>query len=252
LERSPLPFLEAAWTRRSVLLLSGVAGALAFPTTDWPLLAWVWLVPAFCCALWRAPRAALGDGWLAGTGFFVVLLRWLDFTFQSYSSIPWPLTWLPITALAAWCGLYVGMVACIVAWLRPRLGAGWALAMAPPLWVAGEWIRGWLLGGFPWGLLGYSQHTALPVIQIAELGGVYAVSMLLVAVNAAIAGGLVLGPRRAAVGGGMVALALALALGFGWITLSREFGPDANRARPSVQISVIQPSIEQGHKRDPA
>jgi len=102
---------------------------------------------------------------LAGTVFFVVLLRWLDFTFQSYSSIPWPLTWLPITALAAYCGLYVGMVTGVVASLRSRLGAGWALAAAPPLWVAGEWIRGWLMGGFPWGLLGYSQHTALPGCQ---------------------------------------------------------------------------------------
>ena len=249
---NPLPLLEQAWGRRSVLLLSGVAGALAFPTTDWALLAWLWLVPAFCCALWRAPRAALGDGWLAGTVFFVVLLRWLDFTFQSYSSIPWPVTWLPITALAAYCGLYVGMVTGVVASLRSRLGAGWALAAAPPLWVAGEWIRGWLMGGFPWGLLGYSQHTALPVIQIAEVGGVYAVSLLLVAVNASIAGGLVLGPRRAAVGGGVVVALLALSLGFGWIALSRDFRPGADRARPSVQISVIQPSIEQGQKWDPA
>ena len=44
------------------------------------------------------------------------------------------------------------------------------------------------MGGFPWGLLGYSQHAQLPVIQIAELGGVYGVSFLIVAVNAALAG----------------------------------------------------------------
>ena len=224
-----------------MLLLSGVAGALAFPTTDWSLLAWLWLVPSLCCSLWRAPRAALGDGWLAGTVFFVVLLRWLDFTFQSYSSIPWPVTWLPITALAAYCGLYVGMVSGVVAWLRPRLGAGWALAAAPPLWVAGEWIRGWLMGGFPWGLLGYSQHTALPVIQIAELGGVYAVSLLLVAVNAAIAGVVVLGPRRVAVGCGAVAALLALSLGFGWFTLSHEFGPGrtGSAERPDLRHPTL-------------
>ena len=94
-----------------------MAGALAFPTTDWSLLAWLWLVPAFSSALWRAPRAALGDGWLVGTAFFVVLLRWLDFTFENYSAIPWPLTWLPIVALAAYCGLYVGMVAMVVSLL---------------------------------------------------------------------------------------------------------------------------------------
>jgi len=252
LEPSALTVLRQPWSRRAALLLAGVAGALAFPTTDWSLLAWLWLVPVFCCALWRPPRAALGDGWLAGTVFYVVLLRWLDFTFQHYSAIPWPVTWLPITALAAYCGLYVGAVASAVAWLRVRLGDGWALAAAPTLWVSGEWIRGWLMGGFPWGLLGYSQHAALPVIQIAELGGVYAVSFLLVAVNAAIAGICVLGPRRALAGGGAAALLLAGALGFGWLTLSREFGADAARTRPRIRISVIQPSIEQGQKWDPA
>lgn len=246
---SPLPLLREAWTRRAVLLLSGVAGALAFPTTDWSLLAWLWLVPAFSSALWRAPRAALGDGWLVGTAFFVVLLRWLDFTFENYSAIPWPLTWLPIVTLAAYCGLYVGLVAMVVALLKARLGAGWALATAPVLWVSGEWIRGWLMGGFPWGLLGYSQHRALPVIQIAEVGGVYAVSLLLVAVNAAIAGSCVLGPRRAAMGSGVVAIMLALSIGFGWLMLSR-----GSAAGPEqfIQISIIQPAIEQGQKWDPA
>jgi len=248
---SPLLLPGGAATRRAVLALSGIAGALAFPTTDWFLLAWVWLVPSFLCALEGAPRQALADGWLAGTAFFAVLLRWLDHTFQNYSSIPWPVTWLPILALAAYCGLYTGLVCASVSRLRGRLGVGWALAAAPALWVSGEWIRDWLMGGFPWGLLGYSQHLELPVIQIAELGGVYIVSMLLVAVNAAISGLIVLGWRRSAPGVTATALLLLAALAFGWWTLSREFGPAADRATRVVQIAVIQPSIEQSVKEDP-
>ena len=68
--------------------------------------------------------------------------------------------------------------------------------------MVGEWLRGWLMGGFPWGLLGYSQAAQLPVIQIAELGGVYAVSFLIVAVNAALAGLLAIGPRARVAGRG--------------------------------------------------
>src|SRR6266550_3076018 len=97
-------------------------------------------------------------------------------------------------------GTAARVLAGAVAWLRGRLGAGPALTLAPAFWVVGEWLRGWLMGGFPWGLLGYSQHLALPIIQVAELGGVYAVSLLLVAVNAGIAGLLVLGLRRSAPG----------------------------------------------------
>src|SRR5712692_9633077 len=238
--------------RRLGLLLSGAAGALAFPTSDWSLLAWVWLVPVLVSAAEQSPRGALGDGWLAGSSFFLVLLRWLDHTFQSYSAIPWPLTWLPIAALAAYCGLYVGAMAAVVSWLGSQLGRGWGLAAAPGLWVAGEWIRGWLIGGFPWGLLGYSQHRTLAVIQIAELGGVYAVSLVIVAVNAALASWCVLGLRRSAPGATAAAVLAAGSLAFGWWVLAHEYGSAAGRQASSIEVAVIQPAIEQSLKWDPA
>ena len=198
-----LAALEPARIRVPLLLAGGILGALAFPSPDWWPLAWVALLPTLLGALTLPPRLALRDGWLQGTVFFVLLLRWLDHTFRHYSAIPWPLTWLPIVALAAYCGLYFGAAAFWIAWTRGALGRGWALALVPPLWVAGEWLRGWLLGGFPWGLMGYSQRTGCcPLIQIAELTGVYGVSFLIVAVNCALAGLLALGWTARAAGSG--------------------------------------------------
>ncbi len=55
----------------------------------------------------------------------------------------------------------------------------------PSAWVVSEWIRSWILGGFVWGL-GYSQGGVPLIIQPASWGGVYAVSWLVVAVNAAV------------------------------------------------------------------
>src|SRR5207249_8038075 len=171
-----------------------------------------------------------------------VLLRWLDYTFRSYSAIPWPIGWLPIVLLAAYCALYTGAVAAVAAWLVPRIGAGWALTLTPMLWVAGEWIRGHLMGGFPWGLMGYSQHGVLPVIQIAELAGVYGVSFLVLAVNTALAGVVGLGWRRAMPGALVAAALLLSSLGFGSSALGSE--QRAARAHPgSVTVAVIQPSI---------
>ena len=244
--------LSQARVRQTLLVGSGVMGALAFPTTDWSAFGWVWLIPTLLCATARPPRDALADGWLAGIAFFTVLLRWLDYTFLHYSAIPWPASWLPILALAAYCGLYVGLVAWAVAWLKVRAGPGWALTLAPALWVAGEWVRGHLMGGFPWGLLGYSQHASLTVIQVAELGGVYAVSLLLVAVNAALAAVTALGLRRALPGTAAVGVLVLASLGFGWWVLAHESGPAHDRAARFVEIAVIQPSIEQSIKWDPA
>ncbi len=239
---------RGAAARVLVLAAAGVLGALAFPKAGWSPLAWGWLVPALVSGLMRPPRAALLDGWLAGTVFYVVLLSWLDHTFLHYSAIPWPLTWLPIAALAAYCGLYLGALTGAVAWLRGRIGPGPTLALAPAFWVVGEWLRGWLMGGFPWGLLGYSQAAQLPVIQIAELGGVYAVSFLIVAVNAALAGLLALGPRRAWPGAAAALVLLVAALAFGVHAIGRASAGSA----ASVEVAVIQPSIEQTIKWDPA
>src|SRR5207244_239352 len=82
---------------------------------------------------------------------------------------------------------YVGAFTWAVSWIGRRRAPALALAAAPFLWVTGEWVRARLLGGFPWGTLGYSQYLRLPVIQIAELGGVHAVSFVVVAVNTALA-----------------------------------------------------------------
>ncbi|HWO06349.1 MAG TPA: apolipoprotein N-acyltransferase, partial [Methylomirabilota bacterium] len=100
----------------------------------------------------------------------------------------------------------------------------------------------------PWGLLGYSQHAQLPVIQIAELGGVYAVSLVIAAVSAALAALLALGPRRAWPGAAAAALLLAGTLGFGAHALGVVRGADTG----SVDVGVIQPAIEQTIKWDPA
>ena len=137
-----------------VLLVAAFVTALAFPRTDWWLTPWLGLAPLLVIATIRRPGPAFFWGWASGTLFFTVLLRWLDFTFQIYSAIPWPLVWGPLILLAAYCGLWTGAVSWAVSWLTARRSAAFALAVAPFLWVAAEWLRGHLFGGFPWGTLG--------------------------------------------------------------------------------------------------
>src|SRR5439155_1510599 len=61
-----------------------------------------------------------------------------------------------------------------------RRGAGWARGpLGAWLWVVMEWLRSTLGTGMPWELLGHTQFRHLTVIQIADLGGVYAVSFVM-------------------------------------------------------------------------
>jgi len=62
----------------------------------------------------------------------------------------------------------------------------WALPFA---WVTVEYIRAHLFFlALPMGLLGHTQYLSQSVVQIANIGGVYMISFLIVLVNAAIAG----------------------------------------------------------------
>jgi apolipoprotein N-acyltransferase len=228
-----------------VLFAAAFVMALAFPRTDWSLTPWIALAPLLAIATIRTPRTAFLWGWASGTLFFVVLLRWLQYTFQVYSAIPWPLVYGPVVLLAAYCGFWTGAVAWAVSWLTARRSAEFALVLAPFLWVAAEWLRGHLFGGFPWGTLGYSQYLRLRVIQIAELAGVHGVSFVLLAVNAALAGCVVLRWRQALGGLGAAAVLLAGTLAFGAVRLAEP--PPTTVGR----VAVIQPSIEQPLKWEP-
>jgi apolipoprotein N-acyltransferase len=220
--------------------------ALAFPRTDWALTPWLAVTPLLVVALLTPPRTAFAWGLLYGGVFFLVLLRWLNFTFRVYSNIPGPLVFLPTALLAAYCAFWIAAVAWAVSRMAARWSVAWALGLAPFCWIAGEWLRGHLFGGFPWGTIAYSQHLQLPVIQIAELAGVHGVSFLIVAVNAALAGCLVLTWRRAVAGATIAAALVGATLLFGWTRLA-ETPPSSATAR----VTLMQPSIEQPLKWEP-
>src|SRR5438552_2750537 len=62
------------------------------------------------------------------------------------------------------------------------------LVLLPTCWATLELIRAHFpIGGFPWGLLGVSQHHGRPLLPLARVVGVYGLSAVLVAVNLALA-----------------------------------------------------------------
>ena len=89
-------------------------------------------------------------------------------------------------ALVAYLALFPALFAVVMRRGSPRFGAR-ALVAAPLVWVATELGRTYILTGFPWVLLGYSQVEVLPIAQLASLFGVYGVSALVAAVSAAAA-----------------------------------------------------------------
>ena len=68
-----------------------------------------------------------GWGWVGAFAFFLPLLIWLNFTFATYSAIPWPLTWGPTMLLAGYCALWPAAVNAAASWIAQRRGAAFGL-----------------------------------------------------------------------------------------------------------------------------
>jgi apolipoprotein N-acyltransferase len=223
------------WGGRLAALLVGAPLALAFPRPGWWWLALVGLVPVLLLAM-SAPdgREAALRAWLGGTGFFLAVNAFL-----------WPkvgVFMVPLAMLLALLWTPVGWLARSLLGTRGRaptpgrLAA--ALVLVPSAFVAGEALRSWDQLGGPWGLLGASQWNVPALLSVAALGGVWAVSLLLVAVNVAVAAAV--RPRMPAatrVVGAVVAVTLPLAAVAFW-----SLRP-APTSAGTMKVGFVQPGV---------
>ncbi|MBI4745793.1 MAG: apolipoprotein N-acyltransferase, partial [Deltaproteobacteria bacterium] len=165
--------------------LSGVLLALAFPLFDIELLAWIALVPLLFSIKGKNRLQSIYLGITAGLVFHLILLYWIPVPITIYGKLPLPAGIVLLGLLASYLSLYTATFAFLVSFFRSRLGLPIVLS-APVVWVSLELLTTYFLTGFPWGVLGYTQYLNLPVIQIADVTGVYGISFVIVVVNAGI------------------------------------------------------------------
>jgi apolipoprotein N-acyltransferase len=166
----------------SLALLSGFLLILSFPQFNVEILAWVGLVPLLVAISKKSPTQAALVGFAAGFAFFTGLLPWIYHVLTQYGHLPGAVGVFFLLILTAYLALYFSAFAFVLRWVSNKIEIPETL-YAPPLWVSLEYLRGTLFSGFPWELLGYSQFLTLPMVQIADITGVYGVSFLIVLVN---------------------------------------------------------------------
>lgn len=221
------------------LVAAGAGAALPFafaPYGLWPL-AIVTLGALF--GLWQggSPRRAAGLGYVFGVGMFGHGVWWIQVSIHKFG-LPIYTFSVSMTALFV---LFMALYPALIGYLVRRLPAAneraRLLLLMPALWVLGEWLRGWLLTGFPWLLLGYSQVDSW-LAGYAPLGGVHAASIA-VALMASFAAFAV----HAAPVGRLTAFAGLLAVAAGGFALSRM---DWTRAvgEPAL-VALVQGAVPQ-------
>lgn len=232
-------------------LISGILLVLTFPKFNFYWLAWIALVP-FLLALLRTKdlRSALFCGFWFGLAFYAFNFIWI---FSLFRFVGWwvVLGWVAATVFQT---LFI-LLFVVLAKLSKTTHPIWMAV----LWVAVEWLKIWGPLGVPLGVLGYSQANCLPILQVASFSSVYGISFLIVLVNAAIANQIYYNSRYT-----KIVLTAVIFFVFGifiygsyYLNMPTYSGsPDPLIPRyPGkihLNISIIQPNIDQMDKMNPA
>ena len=173
-------FLRICWGKwfdqypyLSAFILGGVA-SLSFA----PLHLFFLLVPCFFGLLTlienKLTKQGLCLGWMFGFGHFAVGLYWIHFAFETAN-----LTYfgpLAVVGLAGLLAVFPGLVCALtVLWSCHRFSTVWLFSS---LWVLMEWLRSYILTGFPWNLIGYTWTTS--ILQSTAWIGIYGLSLITV------------------------------------------------------------------------
>lgn len=165
--------------------LSGVLLTLSFPDFDLEWLAWIALIPFLWSLRNTTPSRAALLGFVCGFTFFLGTLYWIFNVLTQYGHLPTSIGIFLLILLISYLALFFSAFAFLIRWVREKSEIP-VILYVPLLWVSLEYVRGFLLSGFPWVLLGYSQYRNLFIVQIADVTGVYGVSFILILVNTAL------------------------------------------------------------------
>lgn len=173
---------------RSSLIAASVLGALTVagfaPLRLFPLPI---VTLAALVILWQrapSPRIAAAVGYAWGLGLFLAGTSWIYVSLHDFGAMPAPLAALATLLFCAYLAAYPALAGYLYARVSSPAAVKAAL-MLPACWTLLEWTRGWLLTGFPWLALGYSQIPASPLAGYAPILGIYGVTLM-----SAVTGGL--------------------------------------------------------------
>ncbi|MCU0425805.1 MAG: apolipoprotein N-acyltransferase [Candidatus Kapabacteria bacterium] len=171
-----LPDLRTA----SYLTLSGFLLGIGFAPTWLGILAYLGFVPLLL-VLERTE----------GVSQTLRRLYWTFFVFHGVSNW-WVSSWqreadpyLMAAGIALWLGhpFFFAVPMLGYTFIRKRLGRAAALGLLPFLWTAFEWLHGLGEASYPWQALGYTQIFYTPLVQIADVTGVWGLSFVVVLFN---------------------------------------------------------------------
>lgn len=221
------------------VVLSAGAYCAAFPPWSLSPLAWVALAPFLLALRGLSPGRAAGVGFLWGTLTLSGIGYWVPGAMSFYWEQPfWFGFCFALGVAFVFMGSYFALFGAAHVRIERRWGPGARPWLVAALYVTCELARANLLTGHPWLLLGYGLVPHVAFIQLADLGGVYAVSFVLALTGALVADAVA---RRRARPLAVAVAVVAGVWGYGAIRLGMPLPSE-----PVVPVMVVQGNVDLG------
>ncbi len=161
-------------------LLAAFIGALTplsfAPFEIWPVAIFS---PAFLLLLLNKQSAKQGAiiSYFWSIGLLAVGISWVHISMDSFGGMPKIASLFLMAILVSYLSIYSGIFGGLLNRFFPSSNLTRFLLAAPALWIITDWLRGWMLTGFPWLWLGYSQIDS-PLAGFAPIGGVELITLM--------------------------------------------------------------------------
>ena len=237
--------------KRDILLslFSGILLIFSFPNFDLEFLAWFALVPLFYSIDGKGLYHSFKLGFFTGFVSFLGILYWIIVAVHTYGNVSFILSGLILLLLVTYLSLFTGAFTFLTRLIQTRSGIQ-TILFTPILWVALEYLRSFLLTGFPWAYLGHTQYLNLSFIQMADITGVYGLSFVILSVNASLYWVLHQWPKRT-FPFKEVAITVLILLSFliyGYVKI-RHVDRETIKS-PPLKLALVQGNIDQSIKWD--
>ncbi|MDH5595018.1 MAG: apolipoprotein N-acyltransferase [Gammaproteobacteria bacterium] len=227
----------------AVALTAGVLAVFSFAPFDIFPLSFLALFLLFISWSGITPGRAFRRGFLFGTGMFGVGVYWVHISIHEFGNTGF----IPAVLLTFLLVMYMACYPALLGYVFARfckqasglspvffLASGWALI---------EWMRAWIMTGFPWLNLGYAQLNSW-LAGYAPVIGVYGVGFI-IAMTGALLAGLLWGNKKQ----NITSLILLVTIWLGGFVLNMQSWstPDGE----PIKVAMLQGNIGQEMKWRP-
>jgi apolipoprotein N-acyltransferase len=169
-------YFSAGYRGNCIALLAGMLLTLSFAPFNLFTLAIISPAILLCTWLKVSRQKAFLRGWLFGLGLFTTGIYWVYISINTYGHASIPLSLFITLGLINIVALFPAITGYLLNRFFPANTWYKMLLAFPAFWVLLEWSRSWILTGFPWLSIGYSQIDS-PLSGYAPLFSIYGVSL---------------------------------------------------------------------------